>query len=250
MAITIPEPAAGTGSCYVRLEYRRQMEIAVVGATAVVTLDGDRVSDARVAITALAPTILRVPEAEAALVGGDGGEASVRASADAAALGIAADLRRPRLGRLPPGDGGRDRPPRDRSGARPGARRARPDPSQSRPPRRDQRRRSMSYPATLNVNGVGYPVEIEPGRSLLSVLRGELGLTGTKEGCDDSECGACMVLLDGRPVNSCSYLALQADGREVTTVEGLAARTASCTRCSAPSSTRAACSAASARPAC
>jgi aerobic-type carbon monoxide dehydrogenase small subunit (CoxS/CutS family) len=81
----------------------------------------------------------------------------------------------------------------------------------------------MRYPATLNVNGVGYPVEVEPWRSLLSVLRDEVGLTGSKEGCDDSECGACMVLLDGRPVNSCSYLALQAEGREVTTIEGLAA---------------------------
>jgi aerobic-type carbon monoxide dehydrogenase small subunit (CoxS/CutS family) len=81
----------------------------------------------------------------------------------------------------------------------------------------------MRYQATLTVNGVGYPVEVEPWRSLLSVLRDEVGLTGSKEGCDDSECGACMVLLDGRPVNSCSYLALQADGREVTTIEGLAA---------------------------
>jgi carbon-monoxide dehydrogenase small subunit len=72
------------------------------------------------------------------------------------------------------------------------------------------------------VNGTSFPVELEAGRTLLSVLRGELGLTGSKEGCDDSECGACMVLLDGRPVNSCSFLALQADGREVTTVEGLA----------------------------
>ena len=53
-------------------------------------------------------------------------------------------------------------------------------------------------------------------------MREELGLTGSKEGCDDSECGACMMLLDGEPVNSCSYLALQAEGREVTTVEGLA----------------------------
>ena len=79
----------------------------------------------------------------------------------------------------------------------------------------------MRYEATLNVNGASYPVDIEPHRSLLSVLRTELGLAGSKEGCDDSECGACMVLLDGRPVNSCSYLALQAEGREVTTVEGL-----------------------------
>ena len=80
----------------------------------------------------------------------------------------------------------------------------------------------MGHPATLLVNGTSYAVELDAGRTLLSVLRGELGLTGSKEGCDDSECGACMVMLDGRPVNSCSFLALQADGRAVTTVEGLA----------------------------
>jgi aerobic-type carbon monoxide dehydrogenase small subunit (CoxS/CutS family) len=81
----------------------------------------------------------------------------------------------------------------------------------------------MLYPVELTVNGTSYRAQIEPHRSLLSVLRTELGLTGTKEGCDDSECGACMVLLDGRPLNSCSYLALQAGGREITTVEGLGA---------------------------
>jgi aerobic-type carbon monoxide dehydrogenase small subunit (CoxS/CutS family) len=80
----------------------------------------------------------------------------------------------------------------------------------------------VRHPATLHVNGTSFTVELEAGRTLLSVLRGELGLTGSKEGCDDSECGACMVLVDGRPVNSCSFLALQADGRAVTTVEGLA----------------------------
>ena len=79
----------------------------------------------------------------------------------------------------------------------------------------------MRYPLTLQVNGQPYAVELEPHRTLLSVLRTELGLTGTKEGCDDSECGACMVLLGGRPLNACSYLALQADGRPVETVEGL-----------------------------
>ena len=79
----------------------------------------------------------------------------------------------------------------------------------------------MRYEASLTVNGTSYSVAIEPQRTLLSVLRNELGLTGPKEGCDDSECGACMVLLDGQPVNSCSYLALQAEGRAITTVEGL-----------------------------
>jgi carbon-monoxide dehydrogenase small subunit len=65
-------------------------------------------------------------------------------------------------------------------------------------------------------------VEVEPGATLLAAVRDTLGLTGAKEGCDDSECGACMMLLDGKPVNSCSYLALQAEGSEITTVEGLA----------------------------
>ena len=73
----------------------------------------------------------------------------------------------------------------------------------------------------LNVNGVDYPVTVELDRNLLSVIRGEVGLTGTKEGCDDCECGACMVLLDGQPVNSCSYLAVQAQGRAITTIEGV-----------------------------
>jgi CO/xanthine dehydrogenase FAD-binding subunit len=83
--VVLPAPAAGTGSCYVRLEYRRQMEIAIVGATAVVTLDGGTVSDARIAITALAPTIHRVTEAEQALTGTDGGDGAVRTAGDAAA---------------------------------------------------------------------------------------------------------------------------------------------------------------------
>jgi len=79
----------------------------------------------------------------------------------------------------------------------------------------------MSHDFNLEVNGITYPLQIDPGRNLLSVLRGEIGLTGTKEGCDDCECGACMVLVDGQPVNSCSYLAAQAEGRSVTTIEGI-----------------------------
>jgi len=85
VALDIPAAAAGTGSSYVRLEYRRQMEIAIVGAAAVVTVDGGRVADARVAITALTPTIRRVPEAESALDGSDGGADAIAAGAAAAA---------------------------------------------------------------------------------------------------------------------------------------------------------------------
>ncbi len=77
---------------------------------------------------------------------------------------------------------------------------------------------------SLSVNGAPYNVAIATDRNLSGVLRNEMGLTGTKEGCDDCECGACMVLLDGQPINSCSYLAIQCQGREITTVEGLASR--------------------------
>ena len=81
-SIDLPATAPGTGSCYVRLEYRQQMEIAIVGATCLVVADGDSITDARVAITALAPTIRRVPEAEQALTGGDGSPRAARAAAD------------------------------------------------------------------------------------------------------------------------------------------------------------------------
>ena len=83
--VLVPLPPDGTGSCYARLEYRRQMEIAIVGVTAAVTLTEGKVARARVAITALAPTILLVPEAEEALVGSDGGGAAAAAAAAAAA---------------------------------------------------------------------------------------------------------------------------------------------------------------------
>ena len=80
----------------------------------------------------------------------------------------------------------------------------------------------MAEMLELTVDGVALSAAVDPGRTLLRALRDDFGRTGTKEGCDDSECGACMVLVDGRPVNSCSYLALQAAGRRITTVEGLA----------------------------
>ena len=87
--IGLPVQENGMGSSYLRLEYRRQMEIAVVGATAAVVLDGGVVTTARIAITALAPTIRRVADAEAALVGSDGGvDAAAAAAAAAAALPI------------------------------------------------------------------------------------------------------------------------------------------------------------------
>jgi aerobic-type carbon monoxide dehydrogenase small subunit (CoxS/CutS family) len=79
----------------------------------------------------------------------------------------------------------------------------------------------MKTETTLNVNGLTYEVVIDAHATLAKTIREVVGLTGTKEGCDDSECGACMMLIDGKPVNSCSYFALQASGSAITTVEGL-----------------------------
>ncbi len=75
---------------------------------------------------------------------------------------------------------------------------------------------------TLTINGERHEVPTEPHRTLLDVLRADLGLTGTKENCLDAECGVCTVLIDGRAVNSCILLAAQCQGREVVTIEGLA----------------------------
>jgi CO/xanthine dehydrogenase FAD-binding subunit len=83
--VLVTVPSDGTGSCYARLEYRRQMEIAIVGVTAAVTVTDGRVTRARVAITALAPTVMLVPEAEEALLGSDGGVPAAAAAAKAAA---------------------------------------------------------------------------------------------------------------------------------------------------------------------
>ncbi len=80
----------------------------------------------------------------------------------------------------------------------------------------------MKRPVALEVNGRPYEREAEPRLLLCDFLRHELGLTGTHVGCEHGVCGACTVLLDGEPVRSCLLLAVQADGHQVTTVEGLA----------------------------
>ena len=74
----------------------------------------------------------------------------------------------------------------------------------------------------LKVNQDVYAVEVKPNESLLDVLRDKIGLTGTKKGCDTGQCGACTVLLDGKPVPSCLILAVDAKGKEITTIEGVA----------------------------
>lgn len=74
----------------------------------------------------------------------------------------------------------------------------------------------------FTVNGEEYEVAVEPNRSLLDVLRDDLELTGTKKGCETGDCGACTVILDGRPVNACLVLAISTKGKSILTIEGVA----------------------------
>jgi carbon-monoxide dehydrogenase small subunit len=80
----------------------------------------------------------------------------------------------------------------------------------------------MKIPVSVTVNGVQYRCDVEPRMLLVHFLRDELGLTGTNIGCDTSQCGACTVHMDGMSVKACTVLAVQADGSEITTIEGLA----------------------------
>ncbi|MFC1815471.1 (2Fe-2S)-binding protein [Thermodesulfobacteriota bacterium] len=80
----------------------------------------------------------------------------------------------------------------------------------------------MKHNINLSVNGVLYQLAVEPHRSLVDVLRDDLGLTGTKKGCGHGHCGTCTILLDGKAVNSCLVLATDVNGRNIVTIEGLA----------------------------
>ena len=86
----------------------------------------------------------------------------------------------------------------------------------------NQKRKTMAkHNITLIINGQTEELLVPSNMTLLHVLRDQLGLTGTKNGCEAGECGACTILVDGEPVNSCLALAVELDGREITTIEGL-----------------------------
>ena len=84
------------------------------------------------------------------------------------------------------------------------------------------KRREQTIPVNFTVNGIRHEIDVEPHEILLDVVRNRLGLTGTKKSCDVQVCGTCTVLLDGRPVSSCTLLAIEARDREILTIEGLA----------------------------
>jgi carbon-monoxide dehydrogenase small subunit len=79
----------------------------------------------------------------------------------------------------------------------------------------------MKYKIHLTVNGQLYELSVEPNQTLVDIIRNEIGLTGTKKGCGSGDCGACTIILDGKPVNSCLILGVEVDKSEVLTIEGL-----------------------------
>jgi len=80
----------------------------------------------------------------------------------------------------------------------------------------------MANKISFKINGETMSMDVQPHWTLLRLIREELGLTGTKEGCGEGECGSCTILLNGKPINSCLVLAIDVDGKSVTTIEGLA----------------------------
>ncbi len=80
----------------------------------------------------------------------------------------------------------------------------------------------MKKHVNMTINGFSYDLEVDPRRTLLEVIREQIGLTGTKKGCDRGNCGSCTVIIDGNPVASCLTLAVEVNGKNITTIEGLA----------------------------
>ena len=223
--VRIPALAPNQRGLFLKLGLRRAQAISVIDAALVVTLDGERVSDARIALGAVAPTIVRAPAAEAYLVGkfldADTRETAGRLAAEGVTpiddLRGSAAYRRAALANLIAH--GLDRiaagPIRDDRltapvllDTGPGAtgRAARPF---------DGTVRAVVNDRPVNMPGAAT-------KTLLDALREDAGLTGTKEGCAEGECGACTVWLDGQAVMACLVPAPQADGTVVTTIEGLA----------------------------
>ena len=228
--VQVPRRPANSGEAFVKLGRRQAMTLAVVNAAAYLEVNPDdgRVEVARIALGAVAPTPIRARRAEAHLVGRPFSEDRAREAARLAAgetrpisdLRASAAYRRQvsevlvyrallAAWRRATGEATFHLPPHVVSvgGAVP------------------RRLRRAVYrpdgPNEVVVNDRVYRVRFSPGTLLLELLRDHLGLTGTKVGCGTGECGACTVLLDGKPVNSCLVLAAQAVSREVQTVEGL-----------------------------
>ena len=205
--VALPPTPPRTGACFLEVA-RRHGDFALVAVAAVATLDASGTcTRARLAFAGVGSTPLRAERAETLLLGGGGDAALFAEAARVVSEGLEPGQRPPRLGGLPPRSRRSADPPRagPRLGARGTTGRVRP-----------------TRVVRVTVNGETYERLVEVRKSLADFLRQDLELTGTHLGCEHGVCGACTVLLDGQPVRSCLLFAVQLDGAELQTVEGLA----------------------------
>ena len=229
--IRFPKLAPGARSAFIKLGRRNALSISRLSVAAILRVDDDgRIADARVVPGAAFPTWQRVTPAERMLVGekpdtklfAAAGQKVSEEMINITGRRWSTEYKEPVLAVLV-------RRALEECVSKVGQR-VPPAPSEEGPSDKGQARRTAlrsTAPAsecsiTATINGRLREFVVPAHRTLLEVLRDDLGLTGTKCGCEIGECGACTVLLDGEPVNSCLVLAPQIDGREVQTVEGLA----------------------------
>jgi len=232
VAVLLPRPQAGTGSAFLKVS-RVAADIAKVNAAAMLVREGDRIVDARLAFGSVAPTPMRARKAEALLAGRDFAEDLVAEAASVASEEVSPidDVRstawyRREIVRVLAHDAAhrawgravREHPAGFPQGGEPASYLD----TVSKPEAATLRvSATQKQQIELTVNGEKRRVWVKPNELLLSVLRESLELTGSKYGCGIGECGACTVLMDGKPVLSCLALAVAADGSDIVTVEGL-----------------------------
>ena len=184
----------GAGSAHEKVE-RRAGDWAIAAASAAVWMDGGTIADAGIALSAVGLTTIHLTRAEELLRGKAPSDELFSAGRRDRVGGLLADGRRPRAGRL-------QAPPRRRA-----------HPPRAAPRDRTRAERGgLSMDVTMTVNGEQVTRDVEPRMLLVHFIRETLDLTGTHWGCDTSNCGACVVLMDGKPVKSCTTLAVMCDG--------------------------------------
>ena len=195
---------SGAGSAHEKVE-RRAGDWAIAAASAAVWMEGGTIADAGIALSAVGLTTIHLTRAEELLRGRKPSEEIFRQAGGIASEDCSPMRRRPRPGRL-------QAPPR--RGAHP---------TRAAPIGRARPRTGglNSVNVSMTVNGEQVSSDVEPRLLLVHFIRETLGLKGTHWGCDTSNCGACVVLMDGKPVKSCTVLAAMCDGHEIRTVESL-----------------------------
>ena len=208
--VRVPQPAGPSGGTYLKLE-RKVGDFATVAAALHLSLSDGTIERAGIGLTAVGSKNLQAADAEASLAGAEPTEAAFAEAGTSGRRGLLAGHGRPRIRGVQAPRGRRVRATGPRPGARDGPRGL----------RNGTRLERGTMQITVKVNGADRSADVEPRMLLAHLIREEFGLTGTHVGCDTTSCGACTVLLDGRPIKSCTMFGVQADGREVTTVEGL-----------------------------